>query len=89
MAVPRWSAGCSVAAVGTLASILALLDSLDPEKLLRSGGYILLFGGAQEMYVERYRRLVEERVLDLAANHPTVRAIAARIAHQELGYRLI
>ena len=44
MAVPRWSAGCSVAAVGTLASIVALLDSLDPEKLLRSGGYILLFG---------------------------------------------
>ena len=44
MAVPCWPDGCSVAAVGTLASIVALLDSLDPEKLLRSGGYILLFG---------------------------------------------
>ena len=30
--------------MGTLASIVALLDSLDPEKLLRSGGYVLLFG---------------------------------------------
>lgn len=28
----------------TLATILSLLDSLDPEKLLRSGGYLLLFG---------------------------------------------
>lgn len=35
---------CSVAAVGTLATLVALLDSLDPEKILRSGGYILLFG---------------------------------------------
>jgi membrane-associated protein len=30
--------------VGTLATLVALLDSLDPEKLLRSGGYVLLFG---------------------------------------------
>jgi membrane-associated protein len=30
--------------VGTLATILGLLDSLDPEKILRSGGYLLLFG---------------------------------------------
>ncbi|MEX0766929.1 MAG: VTT domain-containing protein [Microthrixaceae bacterium] len=27
----------------TLASIIALLDALDPEKLIRSGGYVLLF----------------------------------------------
>lgn len=30
--------------MGTIATVLGLLDSLDPEKLLRSGGYILLFG---------------------------------------------
>ena len=30
--------------MGTLATILGLLDSLDPEKILRSGGYLLLFG---------------------------------------------
>jgi membrane-associated protein len=30
--------------VGTLATILGLLDSLDPEKILRSGGYLMLFG---------------------------------------------
>jgi membrane-associated protein len=41
--VPSGSLLCSVAAVGTLASIVALLDSLDPEKILRSGGYVLLF----------------------------------------------
>jgi membrane-associated protein len=28
--------------VGTLATLVALLDSLDPEKILRSGGYLLL-----------------------------------------------
>jgi len=27
------------------------------------------------MYVEEYRRLVEKRILDLVANHPTVQAI--------------
>ena len=29
--------------MSTLATLVALLDSLDPEKILRSGGYILLF----------------------------------------------
>lgn len=42
--VPSGSLLCSVSPVGTLATILGLLDSLDPEKILRSGGYLLLFG---------------------------------------------
>lgn len=48
---------------------------LDLPDYIATRGYILLFGGVQEMYVETYRQMVEERVLDLVANHPTVRAI--------------
>jgi type I restriction enzyme, R subunit len=48
---------------------------LDLRDVIASRGYILLFGGQQEIYVTKYRELVEERVLNLAANHPTVRAI--------------
>ena len=48
---------------------------IDLPDYIATRGYILLFGGAQEMYVETYRQMVEERVLDLVANHPTVRAI--------------
>ena len=53
---------------------------LDLPDFIATRGYILLFGGSQEMYVESYRQLVEERVLDLAANHPTVRGDRARPA---------
>ena len=38
-------------------------------------GYILLTKRGEQMYVEEYRRLVEQRILDLVANHPTVQAI--------------
>ena len=38
-------------------------------------GYILLTKRGEQMYVEEYRRLVEQRILDLVANHPTVHAI--------------
>ena len=38
-------------------------------------GYILLTRRGEQMYVEEYRRLVEKRILDLVANHPTVQAI--------------
>ncbi|HSN73571.1 MAG TPA: type I restriction-modification enzyme R subunit C-terminal domain-containing protein, partial [Anaerolineae bacterium] len=48
---------------------------LDLPDYIATRGYILLFGGVQEMYVETYRQMVEERVLDVVANHPTVRAI--------------
>ena len=59
---------------------------LDLPDYIATRGYILLFGGAQEMYVEAYRRLVEERVLDLAAYHPTVRAIeqGRKVSDQQL-----
>lgn len=48
---------------------------LDLPDFIANRGYILLFGGEQEMYVETYRQMVEERILDLVANHPTVIAI--------------
>ena len=38
-------------------------------------GYILLYGGSQPVYVEEYRQRVEQRILDLAASHPTIEAI--------------
>jgi len=38
-------------------------------------GYIMLTKRGEQMYVEEYRRLVEKRILDLVANHPTVQAI--------------
>ncbi len=48
---------------------------LDLPDFIDMRGYILLFGGAQEIYVERYRQLVEERILELVAGHPTIAAI--------------
>jgi len=61
-------------------------------------GYIMLTKRGEQMYVEEYRRLVEKRILDLVASHPTVRAIQRgetvtdeqlleleRTLHRELG----
>ena len=38
-------------------------------------GYILLTKSGEKMYVAEYRRLVEERILKLVADHPTIVAI--------------
>jgi type I restriction enzyme R subunit len=38
-------------------------------------GYILLTKSGEKMYVAEYRRLVEQRILALVANHPTIQAI--------------
>ncbi|MBL8080248.1 MAG: DEAD/DEAH box helicase family protein [Anaerolineales bacterium] len=48
---------------------LDLLDSI------AVSGYILLTKSGEKMYVAEYRRLVEERILALVANHPTIKAI--------------
>ncbi len=48
---------------------LDLLDSI------AISGYILLTKSGEKMYVAEYRRLVEERILALVANHPTILAI--------------
>lgn len=52
-----------------------LFLTLDLPDLIASRGYILLFGGSQEVYVETYRQQVEARILDLVADHPTIAAI--------------
>jgi type I restriction enzyme R subunit len=52
-----------------------LFLTLDLPDLIASRGYILLFGGSQEVYVESYRRQVEAHILDLVAGHPTIAAI--------------
>ncbi len=38
-------------------------------------GYILLTKSGEQMYVAEYRRLVEQRILELVINHPTIKAI--------------
>ncbi|MBV6400000.1 MAG: hypothetical protein CNIPEHKO_00281 [Anaerolineales bacterium] len=48
------------------------LDLLDEISL---HGYILLTKSGEKMYVAEYRRLVEQRILELVANHPTIKAI--------------
>ena len=49
-------------------------------------GYILLKGGSERVYVEEYRRHVEERILQLIDNHPTLTAISQKeqVSDQQL-----
>ncbi len=46
-------------------------------------GYILLKGGSERVYVEEYRKHVEERILQLIDNHPTLAAISRK---EQLSY---
>jgi type I restriction enzyme R subunit len=48
---------------------------MDLADLIDTRGYILLYGGTQRVYVEEYRRRVDERILELVAGHPTIQAI--------------
>ncbi len=48
---------------------LDLLDSISLH------GYILLTKSGEQMYVAEYREKVEKRILELVANHPTIKAI--------------
>jgi type I restriction enzyme R subunit len=48
---------------------------LDLVDSIAISGYILLTKSGEKMYVAEYRRLVEQRILELVANHPTVKAI--------------
>ncbi|MBN1812242.1 MAG: DEAD/DEAH box helicase family protein [Anaerolineae bacterium] len=40
-------------------------------------GYVFLMGAEEPVYAEEYRRRVEDRILDLAASHPTLQALVA------------
>jgi len=73
---------------------------LDLPDFVEMRGYILLMGGTERVYVEEYRRRVEQRILDLVATHPTIAALdrgepvsdmqliaLERSLHQDLGGR--
>ncbi len=51
---------------------LLKLDLLD---FIALSGYILLTKSGEQVYVTEYRRRVEQRILDLVAQHPTIQAI--------------
>ncbi len=48
---------------------------LDLPDFITLSGYILLTQSGEQVYVAEYRRRVEQRILDLVANHPAVQAI--------------
>lgn len=48
---------------------------LDLPDFIALSGYILLTQSGEQVYVAEYRRRVEQRILDLVADHPTVQAI--------------
>jgi type I restriction enzyme, R subunit len=52
--------------------------NLDLPDYLDLHGYILLKGGSEPVYVEEYRRRVDERILQLIDDHPTITAIVQR-----------
>ena len=71
---------------------------LDLPDYVELRGYILLMGGAERVYVEEYRRRVENRILALIETNPTLQAIGRgeqvgdqalieleRSLHQDLG----
>jgi type I restriction enzyme R subunit len=48
---------------------------LDLPDFIALSGYILLTNSGEQVYVAEYRKRVEQRILDLVANHPTLQAI--------------
>jgi type I restriction enzyme R subunit len=58
--------------------------TLDLSDMIALSGYILLTGSGEQIYVKEYRRRVEERILQIIEHHPTLQAIAAGEAVDEL-----
>jgi type I restriction enzyme, R subunit len=50
--------------------------TLDLPDFIEMRGYILLKGGSERVYVEEYKRRVDERILELVETHPTIEAIS-------------
>jgi len=48
---------------------------LDLPDFIALSGYILLTRSGEQVYVAEYRRRVEQRILELVTNHPTIKAI--------------
>jgi len=49
--------------------------TLDLPDFVEMRGYIFLCGGSQPVFIDEYRRRVEQRILELVASHPTIAAI--------------
>jgi type I restriction enzyme R subunit len=71
---------------------------IDLPDFIETRGYISLGEGGQQVYVEEYRRRIEERILEIVENHPVLEAIRQgqevsddqlveleRTLHRELG----
>jgi type I restriction enzyme R subunit len=54
---------------------VATFLELDLPDFIELSGYILLVQSGEHVYVAEYRRRVEQRIIDLVANHPTIQAI--------------
>jgi len=50
--------------------------TLDLPDFIELHGYILLRGGSEHVYVDEYKRRVEEHILEVVETHPTVAAIS-------------
>ena len=50
--------------------------TLDLPDFIEMRGYILLKGGSERVYVEEYKRRVDEHILELVETHPTIEAIS-------------
>jgi type I restriction enzyme, R subunit len=48
---------------------------IDLEDVIETRGYLILQGHEEPVYYEEYRQQVNQRVLDLVAEHPTIEAI--------------
>jgi len=48
---------------------------LDLPDFVEMSGYIILTQSGEHVYVAEYRRMVEQRILELVAGHPTIQAI--------------
>ena len=55
---------------------LSTFLTLDLADVIDLSGYIMLTGSGEQVYVTEYRRRVEERILHIVENHPTLQAIA-------------
>src|SRR5205814_5770630 len=53
--------------------------TLDLSDFIEMRGYILLKGGSERVYVEEYKRRVDERILESVETHPTIEAISRGI----------
>src|SRR5690606_3904105 len=48
---------------------------LDLADRVQRRGYVILSRTGQEVYIEKYRELVEQRIVELVQNHPTIQTV--------------